>query len=321
MRYLNDMSLNYTVTSVIPFAPLPQDGNERAANDSPKGAPGMSHHLGSGASPQQPTPYPAVNAVVHELLTSIQAILGAQLRGMYLLGSLALGDFHPQESDLDLVIVTAGTLSDEIFASLRELHRRFDHSASAWAARLDAVYIPQDVLRESFPTAARYPILEWPGLLVLEPLESGWPIQRYTFREYGVVLSGPDPRSLLDPVNPDDLRQASAAIVERWREQAHRDQEWVAWLREPDNHTFVVLTLCRLLYTLETGSVASKPAAARWVERTLPSRWSGLIGRATTGQHATDDEPEDAVNNTLALLEYTYEHYQQWQASSTNRQA
>jgi hypothetical protein len=279
----------------------------------------MSDHLESAASPQQqPTLYPDVNAVVHDLLTSLQAILGAQLHGMYLVGSLALGDFHPPDSDLDLVIVTVGTLSDETFASLRELHRRFDHSASAWATRLDAVYIPREVVRESFPTAARYPILEWPGLLALEPLETGWPIQRYTLREYGVVVSGPDPSSLLDPVNPDDLRQSSAVIVERWRDQARSDREWGAWLREPANLTFVVLTLCRLLYTLETGSVASKPAAARWSERMLPSRWSGLIGRATTLQHATDAEPEDEVNNTLALLEYTCVHYQQWQVSSTN---
>ena len=278
----------------------------------------MSDDVESAASPQQPTPYPDVNAVAHELLTNLHAILGAQLQGMYLVGSLALGDFHPQQSDLDLLIVTVGTLSDETFAALQELHRRFDQSASAWATRLDAVYIPQEIVREAFPTAARYPILEWPGLLALEPLESGWPIQRYTLREYGVVVSGPDPSSLLGPVNPDDLRQASAAIVERWRDQAHRDSEWIAWLREPDNLTFVVLTLCRLLYTLEIGSVASKPAAARWVERTLPSLWSGPLGRATTGQHATDDEPEDAVNHTLALLEYTYEQYQQWQVSSTN---
>lgn len=74
----------------------------------------------------------------------------------------------------------------------------------------------------------------------------------------------------------------------------------------------------RLLYTLQTGAVASKPAAARWVERTLPSRWSGLIGHATTQQHATADEPEDEVTNTFALLEYTYEHYQQWHVASTN---
>jgi Domain of unknown function (DUF4111)/Nucleotidyltransferase domain len=278
----------------------------------------MSDHRGSATSPQQPTPYPDVNAVVHELLMSIHAIVGTQLAGMYLAGSLALGDFHPSGSDLDLVIVTVGALSEETVASLRELHQRFDHSASPWAARLDAVYIPQEVLRQSFPTAARYPTLEWPGLLVLEQLENGWPIQRYTLRDYGVVVSGPDPRSLLDPVDPDDLRQASAAIVEGWRVQAHADPKWVAWLREPGNQAFVVLTLCRLLYTLETGSVASKPAAARRAQRTRASRWSELIGRATTQQHIDVDEPEDAVNDTLAFLEYTHEQYHQWRASPSS---
>jgi hypothetical protein len=278
----------------------------------------MSDNPGSAASPQPVTPYPEVNDVVHELVISMQAILGAQLRGVYLVGSLALGDFHPQDSDLDLVIVTVGALSDETVALLRDLHRRFDHSASAWAAHVDAVYIPEEVLRESSPTAAHYPTLEWPGLLVLAPLESGWPIQRYTLREYGVVLSGPDPYSLLDPVNPGDLRQASAAIVQRWRDQAHSDPDWLVWLRVRGNHTFVVLTLCRLLYTLETGSVASKPGAARWVERMFSSRWSELIGYATTQLLTMDDVLEAEINDTLALLEYTYGQYQQWQPSSTS---
>jgi hypothetical protein len=278
----------------------------------------MSDPLGSGASPQQPTSYPDVRAVVHDLLVGIQAILGAQFRGMYLVGSFALGDFCPQSSDLDLIIVTVGTLSDEVVAVLQDLHRSFDQSGSPWAAHVDAVYIPQDVLRESSPTAARCPILEWPWLLALGPLESGWPIQRYTLREYGVVVTGPDPRSLLDPVNPNDLRQVSAAIVEQWREQAHHDPEWPAWLREPDNHTFVVLTLCRALYTLETGSVASKPAAARWAQHRLPSRWSKLTDRATTERLTRDDVLEDEVTDTVALLEYTREQYHQWQATSAD---
>ncbi|HEV8194739.1 MAG TPA: nucleotidyltransferase domain-containing protein, partial [Ktedonobacterales bacterium] len=159
----------------------------------------MSDQLGPAAAHQarqQPTPYSEVNAAVHDLVTRLHAILGAQLAGMYLVGSLALGDFDPQESDLDLLIVTVGTLSDEPVAALRDLHQRFDQSASGWAARIDAAYIPQEVLREASPTAAaarRYPVLEWPGLLVLEPLESGGLIWRHTLREHGVVVSGPDP--------------------------------------------------------------------------------------------------------------------------------
>ena len=173
----------------------------------------MSDHLGSAAAHQQPTPYPEVNVVVHDLLTSLHAILGAQLVGMYLVGSLALGDFDPQKSDLDLVIVTVGALPDKTVAALRDLHQRFDHSASAWAARLDIAYLPQEDVRETSATvaAARYPILQWPELLALGHLEGGWPIWRDTLREHGVVVSGPDPRSLVDPVQPDDLRRASAA--------------------------------------------------------------------------------------------------------------
>lgn len=276
----------------------------------------MTNDLSSAASPQQVTSYPEVNAVAHELLTSIQTILGPQCVGMYLLGSLALGDFHPQSSDLDLIVVTLGTLADETVAALQDLHRRFDHTASAWAARIDAIYLPQDVLRELVPPAARYPILEWPGLLALEPLEPGWPMQRYTLREYGVVVSGPDPRSLLGPVHPDELRQASAAIVAEWQARAQNDPDWVAWLQRRSHHTFVALTLCRLLYTLDTGSVASKPAAARWVERTLASRWSELIARATTEQRATDEIPEDEIQDTLALLEHTNARFQRWRTSA-----
>jgi len=217
--------------------------------------------------------------------------------------------------------VTVCMLSDGTVAALRDLHQRFDKSASAWAARLDAVYLPQEVLREASPTvaAARYPILYWPDLLVLEPLESGWwPIQRATLREHGVVVSGPDPRLLVDPVQPDELRRASAAKVEDWYARAHGDSAWVAGLQVRREHTYVVLTLCRLLYTLDTGSVASKPVAARWAARTRAIRWSELIGRVTTEPRTTAaDVSEDAVHDALALLEYTDEQYRQWQATST----
>jgi hypothetical protein len=279
----------------------------------------MADQLGSAAAHQRPTRYPDVNAVVHDLLTSLHAILGPQVAGMYLVGSLALGDFQPRESDLDLVIVTVDALSDEIVAALRDLHQHFDHSASAWAARLDAAYIPQELLRESSPTAARYPVLEWPEPLVLGHLESGWPIWRDTLREYGIVVSGPDPRSLLDPVHPDDLRRASAAKLAEWHARAHADPEWVAGLRVRREHTYLVLTLCRLLYTLDTGAVASKPVAARWAARTCAARWSELIGRATTEPRTNVGAvPEDAVHDALAFLEYTDTQYRQWQASSTS---
>ncbi len=60
----------------------------------------MLSHIGG------PTPYPDVNAVLRLLLEGAQPILGDHFIGLYLYGSLASGDFNPQTSDIDFVVVT-----------------------------------------------------------------------------------------------------------------------------------------------------------------------------------------------------------------------
>src|SRR5437870_650926 len=103
----------------------------------------------------QMTPYPDVNDVLREVLVQAQAILGSCFVGMYLSGSLALGDFNPHSSDIDLVIVTDGMLSDDLFAALRDMHARFAAGGSPWAARLEVVYIPKPALHRGAPTGAK----------------------------------------------------------------------------------------------------------------------------------------------------------------------
>jgi hypothetical protein len=48
------------------------------------------------------TPYPKINALLQELGAGVQSILGARFVGLYLDGSLAIGDFAPgRASHLD----------------------------------------------------------------------------------------------------------------------------------------------------------------------------------------------------------------------------
>lgn len=148
----------------------------------------------------QPTPYADVNAVLHDFKVRIQAIVGSHFRGMYLYGSLALGDFDPHGSDIDFIVVTDAALSDDLFVALQDIHARFDESLSPWAAKVEAAYIPRDTLRHSAPTPARYPQVEKGRTLVVDQLESGWIFQCYSLREHGVIVAGPDPRTLIDPL-------------------------------------------------------------------------------------------------------------------------
>jgi hypothetical protein len=72
-----------------------------------------------------------------------------------------------------------------------------------------------------------------------------------------------------------------------------------------------------LLYTLERGAVASKPAAARWAEHCLGEPWVQLIERALagTGDAAPISEADvtEIVADTVALVEFTVERFRQWQ--------
>ena len=62
------------------------------------------------------TPYPEINAVLHERRSGAQAIRGRQLVGVYLDGSLAIGGFEPDRSDIDFVMVTEGEYSVSVNA-------------------------------------------------------------------------------------------------------------------------------------------------------------------------------------------------------------
>ena len=52
-----------------------------------------------------PTPYPDVNALIHELSASMRPILADHFLAMYLDGSLASGAFDA-DSDVDFIVVT-----------------------------------------------------------------------------------------------------------------------------------------------------------------------------------------------------------------------
>jgi len=263
------------------------------------------------SEPPHPTPYAGVNATLRDFLAGAQTILEDHFVGMYLYGSLALGAFDPHGSDIDFVVVTDAELSDELFVALQDLHARFDASGSPWAAKIEAAYIPRGALRPHASTAARYPQIEKGGTLMMDHLESGWAVQCYTLREHGVVVAGPNPRTLIDPIDPRTMRRAAAVHAGVWVEQARHDPEWLAWVRHRENQAFVVLTLCRMLYTLDSGAVASKPRAARWARKSVDKRWAGLIQRSLAGQHDSGEAPDSDVRDTVALIEYTVARSQQ----------
>ena len=268
-----------------------------------------------------PTPYADVNAALHDLLASVRTVLGDHFRAMYLSGSLALGDFAPDRSDIDFIVVTDADLSDDLLLALQETHNRFNASDTPWATEVEAVYIPQDALRRYDPAHARHPHIERGAdeRLDMDQLDSGWIIQRWILREHGVIVAGPNPRTLIDPVHPHDLRRAVREIMAGWWEPMHDDPTPLQ-RHQIGYQAYAVLTMCRMLYTLEFAAVVPKSVAARWAQMALGGRWAILIERALAWRKDRHGNlSRDDVRETLALIHYTAERCRQFPAGTTDQ--
>ncbi len=248
-----------------------------------------------------PTPDAGVNAVLRAFLAEVQKILASQFTGLYLHGSLALGDFDPQTSDIDFLVVTVDELPDAVLPALEAMHVRLAAGDSKWGSELEGSYIPQPALRRYDPAHACHPHIERGGRLRAEQHDTDWVVQRHVLREHGVVVAGPALHTLIDPVAPDELRLAVLELLHGWWAPMLRDS---ARLHHAGYQAYAVLTMCRVLYTLRHGTVVSKPVAAQWAKATLDRRWPAIIERALAWRPGAE---ANHLNDVLDLIRYTVE--------------
>ncbi|MGO8947080.1 MAG: aminoglycoside adenylyltransferase domain-containing protein [Ktedonobacterales bacterium] len=263
-----------------------------------------------------PTIYTDLNTVLCELVTTTHAILGENFCGAYLQGSFAVGDADAS-SDVDFVVVTHTEISDDHVAALGSMHARFPTLDVEWAKHLEGSYIPKGVLRRPGPSCGPFlyvdngsPHLEWSN-------HDNTAVVRWALREYGIVLAGPDPASLVDEVTADVLR---SEIRRTMRERAQdlrasrdsSDKPWSAWLQP-----HVVLAYCRMLHTLSTGRVGSKLAAGHWALSALDDRWADLLHRALDDRPDPWERVHRPADPALVAATWTFIDYALQRAETT----
>jgi hypothetical protein len=258
------------------------------------------------------TPYPEVNTIVADLVAGVQALLGDQVIGIYLDGSLAYGDFD-QNSDIDFIVVTRDEISSDHFVALQHLHDQITASASPWATELEGSYISQRALWRHDPVNAYHPNIERGPTERLKMVQhgTGWVIHRQIMREQGIVICGPPPHTLIDAITPSDLRQAVQHSLRDWAPELLANTYWSA---AEGYHSYIVLTLCRILYTIATGSIASKRSSVVWARSALTSPWRELIEHAWVVRQTWRERQPDATSTmaehadlTCAYIRYALE--------------
>ncbi|MDQ7805650.1 DUF4111 domain-containing protein [Amycolatopsis sp. A133] len=222
-----------------------------------------------------------LTAVLTRLVDGATAALGSEFAGAYLMGSFARGA-GDQDSDVDFLVVTENRLGAEDEQSVRRLHAALPEQGSGWAQHLEGSYVSRAELRREESDGGVWLYVDNGSRVMEWSRHDNSAVTRWMLREHGITLAGPAPETLLDAVGPDRLRTEAVAAVSAVADVA----EDPALLANAWGQPHCVLALCRFLYTVATGSVATKTAAGEWAIRHLDARWSGLI------RAAIDDRPD-----------------------------
>ncbi len=248
-----------------------------------------------------PTPYADINKLLNLLLSRIQAILGEKLIGLYLFGSLVAGDFDYESSDIDLIAATSTELDEREVAGLKMMHEDIAVKEKAWDNRIEVAYVSVEALRRYHPHY-RQPLISPGEPFHVTEVAANWVINRYILRKKGIVVYGPSPETLVDPISQDELIQAVQGTC----------NDWIDYIALPENirlrtsQAYAILTMCRTLYTVKHGEFVSKKQAALWAEKELPE-WSSLIQRALLWREAWRDENVDhdaTLQETLRFVHF-----------------
>jgi hypothetical protein len=229
--------------------------------------------------------YPDIEKLLSDLLHQIRPILGQKLVGLYLYGSLVSGDFDRGVSDFDLLAATKTDIDSQEFDRLDELHLDFTRQHPQWENRIEIAYLSIAGL-ETFKTQVSKMAVISPG----EPFhfkQAGieWLINWWLVRERGLVLYGPDPKTLIGPISQQEFLDTVREHARWWRKGV-RDS------RNRKSQAYARLTLCRALYAARNGEHVSKRQAALWARDCFPEQ-ATLIEEALEWRLAEDGEGID----------------------------
>ena len=74
-------------------------------------------------------------------------------------------------------------------------------------------------------------------------------------------------------------------------------------IQKPEYQRYAVLSMCRVLYTLEHHTLVSKPVAASWAKQRFGSPYDTIIDKAVAGLTANLEEAQEMIKMTVDYIQ------------------
>lgn len=270
-----------------------------------------------GPTPGELTPYLRLDDVLVDYARTLRDVLGDSFVGLYLLGSLAIGDFD-LTSDVDFMVVTTEELSDREFDLVRSAHTHAVAQDTRWVRHWEyslfsmqklsaksSPYLPDGSRHQSddrqlwyFDNGARTPT---------RSDHDNTLVSRWTLRYRSPTVLGPEPATFAPEVTADELRHEIKSSMLGWEKLVVAD---ASPFDNRFHQVFLVLNNCRTLQGLHEGMITSKKQGVSWAKQHLDPEWHPLIDycwqeRLDTGINVTQPADVEAFKQTIAFMKYT----------------
>jgi hypothetical protein len=218
------------------------------------------------------TPFEELDALLGDLTRSVRDILGDTFVGAYLQGSFALGagDRH---SDCDFVVAATRLPSGGTETALRRLHDGIPLRPGHWTQHLEGSYADTASLRDVAGLGTPWLFNDHGHRELAWDTHCNSAHARWILRNHGITLAGPPVTEVVDEVPAEAVRAEARAelpgLLDAIRTWASFDLAWT--------QRYTVTTYCRMLYSLSTGRVTSKPGALTWAMTELDPAWRPLL--------------------------------------------
>ncbi len=226
-------------------------------------------------------PYPELRMVLRKFVDGVSALLTENIVGIYLVGSLATGDFD-LDSDIDFLVVM-GDDPDAVQLDALQTAQKEIYTLDCYPAKhLEGSFICLHDLNDA-ACVGKKPLPYFDNgstRLEFATHDNNWHV-RWVLRERGITLLGQCPQQIVNPIPPDALKQEiKTLMVQRLMDFSEAQSAPLCFENSRFGWSFFILTYCRMLHTLASDGVYSKKAGAAWAKQVVAPEWVDLIAQA-----------------------------------------
>lgn len=201
--------------------------------------------------------------------------------GLYLTGSIPLGDFHPDKSDIDFLVLCKELPKEELRFQVKQLHQQIEKKFRK--PNLSGCYLTPNCLEVNYARTATTLCFD-EGLLSEATFDMA-PITLFELKTTAITIFGTPAQDLPVTITLQEVERFLFENINTY---------WKNWI---DNGTmftknglmlvlipriteWIILGVARQLYTLRTGEIISKTNAGYYCLQHLYGKYHAIIEKA-----------------------------------------